>query len=367
MVTAVTNVPTTTNTTPTASENAGVSLAKNFDTFLTLLTTQLKNQDPTSPMDSKEFTNQLVMFSQVEQSINQNKNLEKLIALVGSQQSSNLVNYIGKQIDINSNKGNLTSSTPASWYYTLPSTASAGELRVLDSTGKVVHTAALEKNSGEHSFVWDGTLAGGNKATPGEYRLEVVAKDATGGNMTATIKTRGLVESIERVDGTDFLVVGGKKYAASDVLALRAATEAPGLPQDNGSYVNYIGKEVEFYGSNSVFQGGDASWSYGVASGASTVSIKVYDSNNNLVHSATGDPAKGRHDFNWNGVKTDGTTATQGEIYKITVEAKSASDTAVGVDVLSKGTVDSVAFENMQAMFSIGGLGVPPSWVVAVH
>ena len=64
------NTPTNT---PTASENAGVSLAKNFDTFLTLLTTQLKNQDPTSPMDSKEFTNQLVQFSQVEQAINQDR------------------------------------------------------------------------------------------------------------------------------------------------------------------------------------------------------------------------------------------------------------------------------------------------------
>lgn len=73
MVTGVSSTNTVTNTPTTAAEQSGVSLAKNFDTFLTLLTTQLKNQDPTSPMDSKEFTNQLVMFSQVEQSINQNR------------------------------------------------------------------------------------------------------------------------------------------------------------------------------------------------------------------------------------------------------------------------------------------------------
>lgn len=68
MVTGVSNTTGTTYTgTPSAAESSGVSLAKNFDTFLTLLTTQLKNQDPTSPMDSKEFTQQLVQFSQVEQ------------------------------------------------------------------------------------------------------------------------------------------------------------------------------------------------------------------------------------------------------------------------------------------------------------
>lgn len=368
MVTPVTTVPTTTNTTPSASETAGVSLAKNFDTFLTLLTTQLKNQDPTSPMDSKEFTNQLVQFSQVEQSINQNKNLEKLISLFSAQQSSNLVGYIGKEIDINTNKANLTTTTPATWYYNLPEEATSGELRVIDKNGKIVHTAQLEKTKGEHSFVWDGTVTGGNKLLPGEYKLEVVAKDATSAKIDTTVKTRGVVDSIERVDGTDYLVVGGKKFAAADVLSLRAATNAPTNPQDNGSYVNYIGKDVEFLGNSTVMQGGKARWSYGIGATAASSTVKVYDSNNNLVYTGAGETSVGRHDFEWDGTKTDGTTAKAGEIYKIIVDAKRSSDNAsVVTDVLSRGKVDSVAFENYQAIFSIGGLGVPPTWVVAVH
>lgn len=366
MVTSVGNNSTT--TTNSAAENAGVSLAKNFDMFLTLLTTQLKNQDPTNPMDSKEFTTQLVQFSQVEQQINQNKNLEKLISLFESQQSSNLVNYIGKQVDVDSNKATLGTSTSAVWYYDLPADAAGGQLRVVDKNGKVVHTADIEKGKGEHVFTWDGTVNGsGDRKPAGEYTLEVVAKDAKGGTMEAQVKTRAIVDGVERIDGVDYLVVGGKRMEVGDVLAMRNVTTAPMPPQDNGSYVNYIGKDVEFYGSNTVYQNGNARWSYGVGSGASTVTIKVYDSNNNLVHETTGDATKGRHDFAWNGAKSDGTTAKEGEVYKVQIEAKNSSNQAVGVDVLGRGKVDSVAFENMQAMFSIGGLGVPPSWVIAVY
>ncbi len=77
---------------------AAQQLAGNFDTFLKLLTTQLQNQDPMSPMDSNEFTQQLVAFSSVEQQINTNDNLQSLIALSLSQQASAAVNYIGHSV-----------------------------------------------------------------------------------------------------------------------------------------------------------------------------------------------------------------------------------------------------------------------------
>jgi flagellar basal-body rod modification protein FlgD len=362
----VSSVGNTSSTANTVSGNAASKLASDFDTFLKLLTTQLKNQDPTSPMDPNEFTQQLVQFSQVEQQINMNKNLEKMLELIASQQSSNLVSYIGKEIDISTDKASLSVNQPAIWYYNLPKEASAGELRVIDKNGKTVHVAQMETGKGEHVFVWDGTVSGGAKMLPGDYKLEVVAKDTSGGEMDATIKTRGIVESIERIDGVDYLIVNGKQYAASEVLALRAPTTITN-PQDNGSYVNYIGKDVEFYGSNSVVQDGAVRWSYGLAANASTTTIKVYDSNNKLVYQTTGDTSKGRHTFNWDGTKTDGTKANEDEIYKLVVESKSVDNQTVGVDVLGRGKVESVAFENLQAMFSIGGLGVPPSWIVAVH
>ncbi|HZZ11369.1 MAG TPA: flagellar hook capping FlgD N-terminal domain-containing protein, partial [Paraburkholderia sp.] len=77
---------------------ASQQLAGNFDTFLTLLTTQLQNQDPLSPMDSTQFTQQLVAFSGVEQQINTNNNLQSLIALNQSQQAASAVSYIGHSV-----------------------------------------------------------------------------------------------------------------------------------------------------------------------------------------------------------------------------------------------------------------------------
>src|ERR1051326_9398368 len=81
-----------------SAADAQKTLSSNFDTFLTLLTTQLKNQDPLQPMDSNQFTQQLVQFSQVEQQINSNKNLESLISLTKSQTTTAAVSYLGKTL-----------------------------------------------------------------------------------------------------------------------------------------------------------------------------------------------------------------------------------------------------------------------------
>src|SRR5712675_2430466 len=84
--------------TPSGAVTAQKSLSTNFNTFLTLLTTQLKNQDPLAPMDSNQFTQQLVQFSQVEQQINANKNLESLISLTKARGAIDAVSYLGKKL-----------------------------------------------------------------------------------------------------------------------------------------------------------------------------------------------------------------------------------------------------------------------------
>src|SRR5260221_4755429 len=93
-------------TPPTAAQSK-TTLASNFDTFLTLLTTQLKNQDPLSPMDSSQFTQQLVQFSQVEQSINANQNLESLISLTKARARTDAVGYLGKTVTVTDGNARL--------------------------------------------------------------------------------------------------------------------------------------------------------------------------------------------------------------------------------------------------------------------
>src|ERR1700710_989023 len=100
------------------SPNAMAQLSGNFNTFLTLLTTQLKNQDPMSPMDSNQFTQQLVEFSQVEQQIDTNTNLKSLIPQGTTQAGAFATTYLGKKVSITSGQASLSGGA-ANWSYTL--------------------------------------------------------------------------------------------------------------------------------------------------------------------------------------------------------------------------------------------------------
>lgn len=233
----VTSVSGTSTTPTTASDNAGVSLAKNFDTFLTLLTTQLKNQDPTSPMDSKEFTNQLVQFSQVEQSINQNKNLEKLLAAFMSQQAGNNLNFIGKIVDVDDNRVKLQDGGNAFWSYELPKGVMNMQYRILDEKGKIVRTVQVASEEaagfkpGRVEVAWDGKDSQGNTVPGGTYKLEVVAKDSAGKTVEGVkVFARGYVEALETIDGAQYLVVSGNKFLPEKVVSVFAPT----LPPANG-------------------------------------------------------------------------------------------------------------------------------------
>ena len=205
MVTSVTSAPTT--TTSTASQTAGVSLAKNFDTFLTLLTTQLKNQDPTSPMDSKEFTTQLVQFSQVEQSINQNKNLEKLINLQSATNAYSAVSFIGTSVAIDSDKVMLQDKN-ARFDYTIDKAATKATLTIRDKNNQVVMITDADGSVGTHPAKWDGTDVFGNQLPNGQYSVSVSYEDIAGKQYTADITSYGVVDSADIEDGAVYLNVG---------------------------------------------------------------------------------------------------------------------------------------------------------------
>src|SRR5215813_9610084 len=138
-----------------AATRSQSQLATNFDTFLTLLTAQLKNQDPLEPMDSNEFTQQLVQFSQVEQQINSNKNLESLIALTKARSSTDAVSYLGRDVTVTDGSGGLADGS-AHWTYNLANDAASSSILITDSKGKMVYAAKAETTAGAHDFVWNG-------------------------------------------------------------------------------------------------------------------------------------------------------------------------------------------------------------------
>jgi flagellar basal-body rod modification protein FlgD len=167
------------NTTPTGSksEQSRKSLAGDLSAFLNLLTTQLKYQDPLSPMDSTEFTAQLASFASVEQGIQTNKNLEALIGLTQATQVSTGVSYIGRSIEADTNVGALVNGK-AEFLYNLPKAAKTAVITVRDEKGNVVLTKAAETTTGSHKFVWDGRDTSGNQLKDGAYSVSVAATDA---------------------------------------------------------------------------------------------------------------------------------------------------------------------------------------------
>ncbi len=208
---------TTTNTNGTQSTGDALGqLSSNFDTFLTLLTTQLKNQDPTSPMDSNQFTQQLVEFSQVEQQINTNTNLNTLITQGQTQIGSYATSYLGKTVSITNGNAPLSGGT-ASWNYDLGTTASQDTLTVTDANGKVVYSGAGETAAGSHQFTWDGKDNNGNQLSDGTYTLAVAAQTADGTAVTNSVSSTGVVSEIDMTSGTPQLVIGGMEVGLANI------------------------------------------------------------------------------------------------------------------------------------------------------
>jgi flagellar basal-body rod modification protein FlgD len=207
--------------TGTQQNNALSQLSGNFNTFLTLLTTQLQNQDPLSPMDSNQFTQQLVEFSGVEQQINTNDNLKTLIGLTQSQGVNNAVGYLGKTVTLTNGKAALSGGA-ANWTYALNNTAATTALTVTDANGKVVYVTQGETNSGAHSFTWDGKSNAGSDLPDGTYTLTVTAQDSNGTNVNSAVASKGIVDQIDMTGDQPQLMIGPMEIPLSEVATVQS-------------------------------------------------------------------------------------------------------------------------------------------------
>jgi len=170
-------------------------LTGNLDSFLTLLTTQLRNQDPLNPLDTEKFTSQLVQFASVEQSIETNKHLETLIGLQAAADRDGALAMLGKTIMIESDKAaNLGAG--AMWAYDLPNGASSVRLTILNDKGQPIAQFVGDPRQGAHDFAWDGKAADGSAAPTGVYALVVQAKDANGAAAPFTLQSRTSATSV---------------------------------------------------------------------------------------------------------------------------------------------------------------------------
>lgn len=214
----------TTSTATSKLSSSSATLASNFETFLSLLTTQLKNQDPLSPLDSNEFTAQLTQMAGVEQQLLTNGLLTSLLQAQNGDALTQAAAYIGKDATA------IWSTTryedgAANWSYELGEGAANVTLQVVNSAGQTVWSGpAPENTSGLHDFSWNGKTTGGGQVDEGGiYTLKVFAKNGAGTDVESQVLIRGRVNSVEMYDDTAYVAIGGAVMPVSKLIALEEA------------------------------------------------------------------------------------------------------------------------------------------------
>ncbi|MDP3635352.1 flagellar hook assembly protein FlgD [Phenylobacterium sp.] len=207
----------------TAAQSGTKRLAESFDTFLNLLTTQLKNQDPLSPLDSNQFTQQLVQMTGVEQQLYGNQLMEKLVANTGSGIST-AVALIGRDVKAGTSE-NAIKDGKATWNFNLNRAADDLKLEVIDSKGRTVYSEApADMRAGDHTFKWNGKDASGKQLDDGgPYSLRVTAKDSAGTGVISKVSIQGVVTGVEQVDGKTLITINGAKIPWETVTSINEA------------------------------------------------------------------------------------------------------------------------------------------------
>jgi flagellar basal-body rod modification protein FlgD len=222
VVSGTTPLPAGSSSNPSAAATnalASQQIAGNFQSFLQLLTTQLQNQNPLSPLDTNQFTQQLVEFAGVQQQLNTNDSLATLVSLQQTAQSTQALGFVGKTAVVTGSTAPLTNSS-AAWQLSIP-TASTLNVSIANSTGQTVFTGSYTASVGNNQpFTWNGQGNDGTQYPDGNYTLTATAKDSGGNTVAVTTAIEGTVNSVDLTQSPPLLSIGGQTYTVSQIKSI---------------------------------------------------------------------------------------------------------------------------------------------------
>ena len=175
--------------------NPLVALSSNFGDFLQMLMTQLQNQDPTSPMDTNEFTSELVQFSGVEQQINTNSSLSQLIQLTQGSEVMQAAAMDGKKVTVQSSQVALQNGSGTLNFTT--GTAAPVAIAITNASGQVVYSTALTSTAGQNTWTWNGQDNKGNQLPDGVYSAAIETGNASGGATSVPFTVTGTATGVQ--------------------------------------------------------------------------------------------------------------------------------------------------------------------------
>ncbi len=197
------------------------------DTFLKLLTTQLQNQDPSSPMDNEQFLSQLAQFSSLEQLMGVQETMSAVAQGIQAMNSASMANLLGTTVVARGNTVALQEGGSAELGWSAPTALSEATLTITDETGRVVRTVDLGTAEAEGSFTWDGLDSDGNAVPAGRYSFKVTGSDADGNAVIADGRVTGVVDGMDYATGTPQPSVDGMPVDLGDILTLRVDAGEP--------------------------------------------------------------------------------------------------------------------------------------------
>src|SRR5262249_23675467 len=147
------------------------------------------------PLDTNQFTQQLVQFASVEQQINMNTQLQTLVSLQQTAQNSQALGFVGKTVTVNGSTAPLINGQ-AQWTFNPPSPATA-TFTITDQTGQTVFSQTGTVQPGAQPFNWNGRDSSGRQWADGNYTLTITATGANGQAMAIPSTVTGVVNSVD--------------------------------------------------------------------------------------------------------------------------------------------------------------------------
>lgn len=174
----------------------------------------MQNQNPLAPLDTNQFTQQLVQFAQVEQQLKSNDQLASLVKIEKAAQSTQALVFVGQTVAVDGSTARFDGK--ATWNFSAPQNSSA-TITITNSAGQTAYTGSFAIGSGNSSFVWDGKGKDGTKWPAGDYKMTVTGKDTNGKDVAISTEVQGMVDSVDLTASPALLSIGGKNYTLDQI------------------------------------------------------------------------------------------------------------------------------------------------------
>lgn len=330
-----------------------------------MLMAQIQYQDPLDPMENTEFTAQLAQINTVSQLQGVNENLTYLQLYMASINNSQSVNFIGKEVIAAGNSVHLDENAGGNIRYSLGADAAKVSISIYDANGKLINTLYKgSQTSGPQTVYWDGTDSNGNALAEGNYTFKVYPVDLNDDAVDVTTMLTGVVDGITFENGVTYLTVDDQNVAIGDVIEI--GDNVAGTSTKD--YLAMIGKEVTASSEQTYYDGDNQPrLFYSLGSDAENVSVKVYDTEGNLVKTIDcGKRIAGTQYCDWDGTDESGTEVAAGT-YLFKVSASDSDGRSVNSQSLVNGTVDSITYDAEKNAYAvIGQLLIPVDDIIEI-